>query len=133
MMPSFLKSLFGSKRPKKQLCVAESGKMFAWKKGCWLEATETTVFLLPGQLIGDGEKIGSIIETSDDDVLIGFTESLDRKSFTEIRVKLEADQSATIRRSAQAMMLADDQRERKIYISFEADDTSSSGDSSLNS
>ena len=119
---SFLKSLFGSRKPKKQLAVAEPGKMFAWKKGCWLEATETTVFLLPGQLIGDGEKIGSIIETSSDDVLIGFTESPDRKSFTEIRLKLEAGQSATIRRSAQAMMVADDKKERKVYLSFETDD-----------
>jgi len=115
-MPSFLKSLFGSKQPQKQLAVAEPGKMFAWKAGCWLEATEKTVFLLPGQLVRDGEKIGSIIEASSADVKIGFTESPDRKSITEIRLKLEAGQSATIRRSAQAMMVADDQRERKIYI-----------------
>jgi hypothetical protein len=121
-MSSFLKSLFHAKKPKKQLAVAEPGKMFAWKAGCWLEATETTVFLLPGQLIRDGEKIGSIIEFSSDDVQIGFTESPDRKSITEIRLKLEAGQSATIRRSAQAMMVADDQSERKIYISFETDD-----------
>jgi len=92
-MSSFLKSLFHAKKPKKQLAVAEPGKMFAWKAGCWLEATETTVFLLPGQLIRDGEKIGSIIEFSSDDVQIGFTESPDRKSITEIRLKLEAGQS----------------------------------------
>ena len=90
--------------------------------GCWLEATEPTVFSLAGQLIADGEKIGSIIETSSDDALIGFTESPDRKSITEIRLKLEAGQSATIRRSAQAMMVTDDQRERKIYIGFETGD-----------
>jgi hypothetical protein len=121
-MSSFLKSLFGLKKLKKQLVVVEPGKMFAWKAGCWLEATEPTVFSLPGQLIADGEKIGSIIETSSDDALIGFTESPDRKSITEIRLKLEAGQSATIRRSAQAMMVTDDQRERKIYIGFETGD-----------
>src|SRR5689334_9391527 len=117
MLP-FLKSMFGSKKAKKQLVQATPGKMFAWKKGCWLEATETTVILLPGQLIGDDEKIGSIIQTSSDDVLIGFTESPDRKNFTQIRLKLEAGQSATIRRSTQAMVAPDDQKERMMYISF---------------
>jgi hypothetical protein len=101
------------------LAVAEPGKMFAWKAGCCLEATETTVFLLPGQLVRDDEKIGSIIETSSDEALIGFTHDPDTKKLTEIRLKLEAGQSATVRRSTQAMMVADDQRERKIYISFE--------------
>jgi hypothetical protein len=119
-MSSFLKSLFGSKTPKKRMAVAEPGKMFAWKVGCWLEATETTVFLLPGQLIRKDEKIGSIIETSSDDALIGFTQDPDTKNITEIRLKLEAGQSATVRRATQAMMEADDKRERKIYISFEA-------------
>ena len=118
---SFLKSLFGSKHPKKQLAVAEPGKMFAWKKGCWLEATETTIFLLPGQLIGENEKIGSILETSSDDVMISFTEAPASRSFSEIRLKLEAGQSATIRRSAQAMLIADDKRERKIYITLPDD------------
>jgi hypothetical protein len=119
-MSSFLKSLFGSKTPKKQMAVAEPGKMFSWKAGCWLEATETTVFLLPGQLVLKDEKIGPIIETSSDDALIGFTHDPDTKNITEIRLKLEAGQSATVRRSTQAMMEADDKRERKIYISFEA-------------
>jgi hypothetical protein len=113
-MSSIFKSLFGSKQPKKQLVIAEPGKMFAWKKGCWLEATETTVILLPGQLIADGEVIGSIIETSSDDALIGFTQDPDTKNFTEIRLKLEAGQSATVRRSTQAMLAPDDQKERKI-------------------
>jgi len=118
---SFLKSLFGSKTPKKQLAVAVAGKMFAWKAGCWLEATETTTFLLPGQLIRDDEKIGSIVETSSDDALIGFTQDPETKAFTEIRLKLKAGQSATVRRSTQAMMIADDQRERKIYITLPDD------------
>lgn len=122
-MSSFLKSLFASKPHTKQSAIAEPGKMFAWKKGVWLEATETTVFLLPGQIIGENEKIGSIIETSSDEVMIGFTKSPDDKSITEIRLKLEAGQSATIRRSAQAMMVADDSRERKIYISCETGTT----------
>jgi hypothetical protein len=115
-MSSFLKSLFGSKKPKKQVVQAVPGKLFAWKKGCWLEATEMTVILLPGQLVGGGEVIGSIIETSSDDVLIGFTQDPDTKNFTEIRLKLEADQSATVRRSTQAMLAPDDQKERTMYL-----------------
>jgi hypothetical protein len=93
--------------------------MFAWKKGWWLEATETTVIVLPGQLIGDRETFGSIIETSSHEVLVGFTQDLVTKNFTEIRLKLEAGQSATVRRSTQAMLALDDQKERKLYLSFE--------------
>jgi hypothetical protein len=111
--------MFGSKQPKKQLVVAKPGKMFAWKKGWWLEATETTVIVLPGQLIGDRETFGSIIETSSHEVLVGFTQDLVTKNFTEIRLKLEAGQSATVRRSTQAMLALDDQKERKLYLSFE--------------
>jgi len=78
-------------------------------------------FYYPASLSVDDEKIGSIIETSSDDVLIAFKQEPDTKKFTEIRLKLEAGQSATVRRSTQAMMVADDQRERKIYITLPDD------------
>lgn len=87
------------------------------EKGYCIEATETTVILLPGGMIRDDEKIGSIIETSDDNVLLGFIESPDRKGFTHIRIKLERGQSATILRSAQAMILLEDCKETNVYVS----------------
>jgi len=120
---SFLRSLFGSKKPKKTLAIAEPGKMFGWKAGTWIEAIDTTTFRLPGQLIGEGEKIGDIIEFSSDDVQIGFKQTPDQKSVTEILIKLETGQSVTIRRSAQAMIVAEDQRERKIYLTLPEDKT----------
>src|SRR5262245_53170275 len=94
-----LTKLFGVKKPTKQLVKAPPGQLFAWKQGVWIEATETTLIVLPGELIRDDEKIGSIVETSSDDVMLGFTPSRDGQKFTDIRVKLERGHSAMIRRS----------------------------------
>src|SRR5574341_708881 len=106
-MFQFLTKLFGPKTPTKQLVKAPPGQLFGWKQGVWIEATETTFIVLPGELIRDDEQIGSIVETSEDDVMLGFTPSLDRQKFTDIRVKLERGQSAMIRRSAQAIIRAE--------------------------
>lgn len=116
-MLAFLKNLLGPRKAKRQLVRAVPGQMFGWTKGYCIEATETTVILVPGELIRDDEKIGSIIETSDDGVLLAFTESPDRKGFTHIRIKLERGQSATILRSAQAMILLEAGKETKVYFS----------------
>ncbi len=115
-----LSKLFGPKKPTKQLVKAPPGQLFAWKQGVWIEATETTLIVLPGELIRDDEKIGSIVETSDDDVILGFTQSEDRQKFTDIRVKLECGQSAMIRRSAQALIRAEHGGETHVYITLPA-------------
>jgi hypothetical protein len=64
-----------------------------------------------------------LLETSSDDAMMSFTESPDRKSLKYIRLRLEAGQSATLHRSAEAMVVADDNRDRKIYITLPDDDT----------
>ena len=116
-MLAFLKNLLGPRKATKQLVRAVHGEMFGWREGYCIEATETAVILLPGELIQDDEKIGTIIKTSNDDVLLSFTESPDRKGFTHIRIKLERGQSATISRSAQAMILLEGGKETKVYFS----------------
>lgn len=106
----------------KELITVEPGKMFFWKKGSRLEAIEPTVIVLPGYLIRDGEDVSSIIETASGEVFIGFTHGLRVRNYTEIRLRLGAGQSATVRRSADVMLASDEQGERKLYLTVERDD-----------
>ena len=109
---SFFKGLFGSTEETLS-CVP--GQAFPWPKGLCLGATEDLVVLFPGGILVDGAPIQSVIEAPND-ARIGFDPSADGKGFETIRVALRPNDAMTLRRSSQAIVVAEDSRPRTFKI-----------------
>jgi hypothetical protein len=90
------------------------GQVFQWRCGLRLQASEDTELALPGELVRDGEQVGSIIDI-DDDAEIGFRQLPDG-SFEAIILRLRTGQEVELHRSSHALLLADDDRERIFYV-----------------
>ena len=76
-----------------------------------------------GALISDHEQIGSVIEASDPDVRVGFDRALDGQGFSAIRLLLEPGQAVTMRKSAEAILVASDTRQRVFHARTPSDKT----------
>ena len=79
-----------------------------------MQASEDTKIALPGELLREGELIGSIIDVSDD-AEIGFRQRAD-KSFEAIILHLRAGHTVVLHRSSDALLIAEDDRERVFYV-----------------
>ena len=90
------------------------GQVFQWRRGVRLKASEDTQLALPGELLREGEQIGSIIAV-DDDAEIGFRQR-DDGSFEAIILRLRAGHTVELHRSSDALLIADDDRERVFYV-----------------
>lgn len=112
-MFSALKRFFGAD-PNKPSVSMRRGQIFQWRRGLKLQASEDTQLALPGELMREDEKIGSIIEV-DDDAEIGFRQRPDG-SFEAIILRLRTGHSVELHRSSDAVLLADDDRERIFYV-----------------
>lgn len=91
------------------------GQAFPWPKGLCMAATEDLIVLLPGGILVEGAAIQSVIEAPDD-ARIGFDPSADGKGFKTIRVALRPNDALTLRRSSQAIVVANDSRPRIFKI-----------------
>ena len=115
-MFSSFKKLFGAE-PVRETVTIKGGQMFAWRQGIRLQAIEDSEIILPGEIVRDGEQIGSIIE-ADDEADIGFQPRPDG-TFERIILRLKAGHTATLHRGSQAL-LAGDVAERAFYVSSSA-------------
>lgn len=109
---SFVKGLFGSKEETVS-CIP--GQAFPWPKGLCLAATEDLVVLLPGGILVADAPIQSVIEAPAD-VRIGFDPAADGKGFETIRIALRSNDTLTLHRSSQAMVLSEDARPRVFRV-----------------
>src|SRR5262245_35001014 len=112
-MFSALQRFFGAD-PNKPSVAMRRGQIFQWRRGLCLRATEDALLALPADLVRAEEKIGSIIDV-DDDAEIGFRERADG-SLEAIILRLRAGQKAELHRSSEALLIADDDRERVFHI-----------------
>ena len=112
-MLSALKRFFGAD-PNKPSITMRRGQVFQWRRGVRLQASEDTQIALPGELLREGEQIGSIIDVSDD-AEIGFRQRTD-ESFEAIILRLRAGHTAELHRGSDALLIADDDRERVFYV-----------------
>ncbi len=106
-----IRSLFRSKEARKTFSVIPNQR-FDWLGGVRLYATEASEFVFPGELIERKEIIGTVIDASPQNIQIGFTETPDRTSFSDIRVHLEPGQSVRLAKSTEAFLIASDNRPR---------------------
>ena len=100
--------------PNKASITMRRGQIFQWRSGLRLRATEDTQLALPGELVRQQEQIGSIVEV-DDDAQIGFRQRADG-SLEAIILQLRAGQRALLHRSSDALLIADDDRERIFHV-----------------
>ena len=100
--------------PNKPSVTMRQGQVFQWRRGLCLRASETTQLALPGELVREDEKIGTIIEV-DDEARIGFRERLDG-TVEAIILQLQAGHKVRLHRSSDVLLLADDDRERVFYV-----------------
>jgi hypothetical protein len=112
-MLSALKRFLGAD-PNKPSVSMRRGQIFRWRRGLKLQASEDTQLALPGELVRDEEQIGSIIEV-DDDAEIGFRQRPDG-SFEAIILSLRAGHAVALHRSSDAVLLAEDDRERIFFV-----------------
>ena len=112
-MLSKLKRLFGA-APSKPSVTMRRDQVFQWRRGVRLQANEDTQIALPGELLREGEEIGSIISVSDE-AEIGFRPREDG-SFEAIILRLRAGHTVELHRSSDALLIADDDRERVFYV-----------------
>ena len=107
----------GSKEPKSTddvVCDQPSGEVFPWPKGVTIIPQEAIVLAVPAAVCGDGDPIGSIIQTSDDAHV-----SLPGPPGNHpdlIFVRLRAGDPITIGRSCQAFIAADPKRTFRIRV-----------------
>ena len=112
-MLSALKRFLGAD-PNKPSITMRRGQVFQWGRGVRLQASEDTQIALPGELVREGEQIGSIIDVSDD-AEIGFRQRPD-ESFEAIILRLRAGHTVELHRGSDALLIADDDRERVFYV-----------------
>jgi hypothetical protein len=92
-----------------QTITIEPNKTFAWPKGLRLIPSEKVTIEFPGGLVFDGEKIGAIIEVSDD-AEIGFQKSDNpQKPYSRIILKVAKGDGILINRSTQAILVGSEQ------------------------
>jgi hypothetical protein len=112
-MLAALKRFFAAD-PNKPSVTMRRGQVFQWRRGFRLRATEDTQLALPGELVREQEQIGSIVEV-DDDAQIGFRQRADG-SFDAIILQLRAGRRVLLHRASDALLIADDDRERVFYV-----------------
>jgi hypothetical protein len=79
---------------------------FAWRRGLQLRALKRSTIVLPGNLVGENEAIGAIIQTSDDGAQVGFEEPTDsREVFGRIFLVLEQGMTLQLNRACEAIVL----------------------------
>lgn len=108
-----LKQLFGASASSTEV-VLRTEETFEWHRGTCLQAVEDSMLAFPGELIREGELIGSIIDAGDD-AEIGFKQREDQ-SFEIIYLRLRAGHNVTLQRSAQVILVADAPLERRFRI-----------------
>jgi hypothetical protein len=111
-MFSSFKKLFGTE-PARQTVTLKIGEVFAWHQGVRLEAIEDSEIVFPGEIIGDTEQVGSIID-ADEDAEIGFQQRPDGTN-ERIILRLKAGQTVTLHRGSHAL-LGSDLKERVFYV-----------------
>lgn len=92
-----------------QMITIKPNKAFVWPKGLRLIPSENVTIEFPGGLVAENQKIGAVIEVSDD-AEIGFQKSNDPENrFSRIILKVEKGDGILINRSTQAMLVESEQ------------------------
>ena len=84
------------------------GKVFTLSKGVTLKALGECTVCLPGDILKEGETVGSILNFSSDDIEIGFKLDEADGSIEFILIKLRSGQSVSTTKAAQAFVVADE-------------------------
>ena len=112
-MLSFIKRIFQSPLPAGESVASQPpGVPFPWPRGARLTALESVTLAIPAAAIADGEKIGSVI-LGDADLEIRLPE---KPSDSLIYLRLKKDSSVSLTKSVQGVVVADDNRSRRIRV-----------------
>ena len=113
-MFSAIKRLFTeTASPEEQIALQPPGTVFPWSKLTELTALEELTIGVPSQIISGDEVIGSVIR-SHPDTEIRLPTAADQPL---ILLRLKAGMSVSLTKSCQALVVADDNRPRRIKVS----------------
>lgn len=83
--------------------------VFEWKRGDSLRAHHRSIIILPASLIGEDERIGSVLEFSNEQTLVEFQYPAGGGSAERIRIDLHPGESLRIMKDTEAMVAANTQ------------------------
>lgn len=108
-----IKQLFGkSDAPKERVALQPPGAVFPWPKLTTLTALEEVIIGVPAAILGSTEVIGSVILSSPDAEIRLPTKAGE----SLILLRLKSGMSASLTKSCQAIVVADDKRPRRIMV-----------------
>ena len=99
-----------------------AGEIFRWRKGLRLQAVEQSSFLIPGALFRKGEKMGEMLELSDDEADIIFLDKPTKDAFPNIAVILKPGKTMRLNRNCEVkhIHLQGEEKRAKEFIVMEA-------------
>ena len=98
--------------PEERVAAQPPGEVFPWPRLTTLTALEEVIIGVPPEILGSTETIGSVIKSSPDLELRIPT----KPGETLILLRLKAGMSASLTKSCQAVVVADDKRPRRIKV-----------------
>lgn len=98
------------------------GEIFRWRKGLCLQAVEQSSFLIPGVLFRKGEKVGEILELSDDEADIVFLDKPTKDVYPNMAVVLKPGKTMRLNRNCEVkhIHLQGEEKHSKEFIIIEA-------------
>lgn len=112
MFSALKRLLGGSATSEGNVAAQPPGAVFPWPQSTVLTALEEVVIGIPAQIVNGSDVIGSVIR-SDPGAQIHIPTN---QGETMILLKLKAGMSASLTKSCQAVVLANDKRPRRIRV-----------------
>jgi hypothetical protein len=96
-------------------------EIFRWRKGTCLRATEQSSFIIPGAIFRKGEKIGDILELSDDDTDVVLLDKPKQDTFPNMAVILKPGSTMRLNRNCEVkhIHLEGEEKHAKQFIVIE--------------